>query len=224
MSRSYWILGHGNATLAMLIDMLLERHPEQSVDVHIISNIPVDDSAPFQFASVQRLQIHESELSEWDGVHDGAVLGVGTPRSMQIVLDDFRESHGIEKSDFLQLSHPSAIVAHAVQLDSGVTLGPRTVIAPYAHIGCLTFVNRGATVGHHTTIGEMCRINPGANIAGHCQIGNSVSIGIGATIIDHIEIGNNTVVGAGSVVTKPLPDNVVAYGVPARVVREVGPE
>ena len=37
-----------------------------------------------------------------------------------------------------------------------------------------------------------------------------------------ITIGDNSVIGAGSVVTNDIPDNVVAFGVPCRVIREIG--
>jgi len=40
-------------------------------------------------------------------------------------------------------------------------------------------------------------------------------------VIDRIRIGANTVVGAGSVVTRDLPSNAIAYGSPAKVVREI---
>ena len=43
-----------------------------------------------------------------------------------------------------------------------------------------------------------------------------------AVILPGVTIGDNVVVGAGSVVTKDLPDNVVAVGNPCRVLREVG--
>jgi maltose O-acetyltransferase len=52
-------------------------------------------------------------------------------------------------------------------------------------------------------------------------IGDNVWIGTGARILPGVTIGSNTVVGAGSVVTKSLPPNVVAAGVPARVVRQL---
>ena len=39
-------------------------------------------------------------------------------------------------------------------------------------------------------------------------------------IIDGIKIGRNSVIGAGSVVTKDIPDNVVAYGNPCKIIRE----
>ena len=51
-------------------------------------------------------------------------------------------------------------------------------------------------------------------------IGNNVWIGGGAIIMPGVTIGDNAVIGAGSVVTKDIPDNVIAYGNPCRVVRE----
>ena len=74
-------------------------------------------------------------------------------------------------------------------------------------------------LGHHTTIGDYCSINPGTNIAGNVTIGEGTTIGMGANILHHVKIGKNTIIGAGSVVTKDIPDNVVAYGSPCKVVR-----
>ena len=53
------------------------------------------------------------------------------------------------------------------------------------------------------------------------HIGNDVWIGGGAVILPGVNIGNNVVVGAGAVVTHDIPDNSLALGVPARVVREI---
>ncbi len=53
-------------------------------------------------------------------------------------------------------------------------------------------------------------------------IGKNCWIGAGAIILPGVKIGDNVVVGAGSVVTKDLPDNVVAVGNPCRVLREIG--
>lgn len=50
-------------------------------------------------------------------------------------------------------------------------------------------------------------------------IGNQVWIGGGAILLPGVTIGNNVVIGAGSVVTGDIPDNVIAYGNPCRVVR-----
>ncbi len=54
------------------------------------------------------------------------------------------------------------------------------------------------------------------------HIGNNVWIGAGVIIVPGITIGDNSVIGAGSVVTKDVPENVVAAGNPCRVLREIG--
>ena len=53
------------------------------------------------------------------------------------------------------------------------------------------------------------------------HIGDNAWIGAGVTVVPGVTIGKNTVIGAGSVVTKDIPDNVVAVGNPCRVMREV---
>lgn len=55
-------------------------------------------------------------------------------------------------------------------------------------------------------------------------IGNSVWIGAGVIVNPGVHIGNNVVVGSGSVVTKDIPDNVIAVGNPCRVMREITDE
>ena len=45
-------------------------------------------------------------------------------------------------------------------------------------------------------------------------------IGAGATILPRIKIGRNVVIGAGAVVTKDIPDSVVAFGSPAKIIKE----
>ncbi len=53
-------------------------------------------------------------------------------------------------------------------------------------------------------------------------IGKNCWIGAGVVIVPGVKIGDNVVIGAGSVVTRDIPDNVVAVGNPCRVLREVG--
>lgn len=53
-------------------------------------------------------------------------------------------------------------------------------------------------------------------------IGNNVWIGANAVILPGVHIGDNSVIGAGSVVTKDIPENVVAVGNPCRILREIG--
>ena len=56
---------------------------------------------------------------------------------------------------------------------------------------------------------------------GRIRIGNNCFIGIRCIIMKGVTIGDNCIIGAGSVVTKDIPANVVAAGVPCRVIREI---
>jgi len=64
----------------------------------------------------------------------------------------------------------------------------------------------------------------GAQFSLPVVIKDHVWIGSNVTIMPGVTIGENSVIGAGSVVTKDIPDNVVACGVPCRVMREITEE
>lgn len=59
----------------------------------------------------------------------------------------------------------------------------------------------------------------GATSKGRPTIGNNVSLGANVTIIGNVRIGNNVTIGAGSVVVKSIPDNAIAAGNPAKVIK-----
>ena len=96
-----------------------------------------------------------------------------------------------------------------IQDGVGVTFGDNVFVAP----------NCCFTTAEHAIDPEMRKA--GVEIAKPIKVGNNVWIGAGSTILAGVEIGDNTVIGAGSVVTRSIPCNVVAVGVPCRVLREI---
>lgn len=96
-------------------------------------------------------------------------------------------------------------------------------------------IQDGAQVifGDHVFIGPNCcfttaehAIDPdmrksGMEVAKPITVGNNVWIGAGSTVLAGVTIGDNSVIGAGSVVKKDIPANVVAVGVPCRVIRKI---
>lgn len=59
------------------------------------------------------------------------------------------------------------------------------------------------------------------DVFGPIKIGNNVHIGWDAIIMPNVTIGDNCIIGAGAVVTKDIPSNSVAVGVPARVIESI---
>ena len=60
---------------------------------------------------------------------------------------------------------------------------------------------------------------PNIDIIKPIIVGNNVFLGYGVIILPGVQIGNNCIVGAGSIVTKSIPDNSVACGVPAKIIK-----
>lgn len=84
----------------------------------------------------------------------------------------------------------------------------------------------GIIISYFATIGSNCVIRQQVTIAQNNNnesaiIGDNVVIGAGAKIIGKVVIGNNVIIGANAVVTHDIPDNCVAVGVPARVIKKV---
>lgn len=74
------------------------------------------------------------------------------------------------------------------------------------------------TAGHPENIEQR---NEGLEYARPISVGNNVWFGGNVTVLPGVTIGDNTIIGAGSVVTKDIPENVVAAGNPCRVIRAV---
>jgi len=83
----------------------------------------------------------------------------------------------------------------------------------------------GIVIGSGAVIGDNCKIYQQVTIGKEKGkfpiIGDNVTIYSGAKIIGDVKIGDNAIIGANAVVTRDVPDNCVAVGVPARVIKKV---
>ncbi|WP_029902268.1 sugar O-acetyltransferase [Prevotella sp. 10(H)] len=93
-----------------------------------------------------------------------------------------------------------------------VTIGSNVFIAPNVGI---------YTAGHPFDVQQR---NEGLEYAYPVTIGDNVWIGAGVNILPGVNIGSNTVIGAGSVVSKDIPEGVLAVGNPCRVIRKITDE
>ncbi len=100
---------------------------------------------------------------------------------------------------------------------SGVNISNSTSLG----IGCIVYYNSNIT--HDCIVGDFVEISPSVSLLGNVKVGSFTQIGSNATILPKITIGKNVIIGAGSVVTKDIPDNSVAVGIPALVVKKLDP-
>ena len=89
------------------------------------------------------------------------------------------------------------------------------------HIGDYTHIGPNVTIGKNCTIvsGVVFGNKTEIETKGQVFVGDNVYFGLGCKVLGPVRIGNNVIIGANAVVTKDLPDNSVACGVPARVIR-----
>lgn len=103
----------------------------------------------------------------------------------------------------------------------------------YANFDCVMLDGGGIEIGDHVLFGPRVgiytsnhavdaweRVN-GACYARPVKIGNYVWVGAGVHINPGVTIGDNSIIGSGSVITKDIPANVIAAGVPCKVIREI---
>lgn len=91
----------------------------------------------------------------------------------------------------------------------------------FYHIGNFTEIKRSTHIGDNCTILSGVVIgNKGKEMDNHhVSIGNNCYIGLNVGIFGSIKIGNNVIIGANSIVTKDIPDNCIAAGVPAKIIK-----
>jgi serine O-acetyltransferase len=105
-------------------------------------------------------------------------------------------------------------------------VGTRTEIGGGLKIAHCT----GLVIGGRTVLGAHCDVRQNTTFGANFQktgpdgrqspvLGDHVSVGAGAVIIGPVRIGSGCVIGANAVVTCDIPDNMIAAGVPARVIK-----
>ena len=116
--------------------------------------------------------------------------------------------------------HPSAHISRFASVDEqGVIIGDRVEIQSDVIVNKNVIIRSDVTVCHNTTIKHDVFIGPKALVGAYITIDEFAYIGQASLLIsgkaEHV--GANSLVGAGAMVTKPVPENVVVIGSPARV-------
>jgi sugar O-acyltransferase (sialic acid O-acetyltransferase NeuD family) len=205
------ILGKSDATIAMMLDILESLNLFPHITIVNNLNLPIEhpfDNKKFKWNMVTTVP---------EDLTGPIVVGATYSDTKMKIVDVFGDSY-----NFVNLIHSTSSISSTAKLGKGLMINNNTSISAHTTIGDFVSLNRNASIGHHTVVEDFVNINPGVVIAGHVTIGEGSKIGMGAMIVDGVSIGKNSVIGAGSVVIKDIPDNVVAYGSPCKIIRTNG--
>ena len=148
-----------------------------------------------------------NELDRWEYEKINRALKEVIPHSENLfIVPPFYCEYGTH----IQLGKNFYANYHCVMIDvAKITIGDNCMLGPNVSI-----YTAGHPI-HPVTRSSGYEYGKPVSIGNHCWIGGSV------TIVGGVHIGNHAVIGAGSVVTKDIPDNVVAVGNPCRVIRTI---
>lgn len=127
-------------------------------------------------------------------------------------------------AQFATCIHPSAIIGANVSIGAGTVVMAGTIINPNTTVGEHSIINTKTSVDHDNTIGNFVSLAPNVTTGGNVKIGDFSAIGLSASIIHGKTIGRHSVIGASSLIVNNFNDQVIAYGVPAKLIRarEIG--
>ena len=113
-----------------------------------------------------------------------------------------------------------------VYLGAGTFLNHNCYLMDCATIRFGKKVFVGPNCGFYTAIHPLDKVQRAAGLerAESIEIGDDVWLGGDVTVLPGVKIGSGSVIGAKSLVTKDIPDNVLAFGNPCRVVKQIGLE
>lgn len=141
------------------------------------------------------------------------IISIGSCRVRKLIAERYDVAYATA-------IHPKSIISASAKIGDGTVVMPGAIINSDVEIGQHCIINTKASVDHECRIGDYVHIAPGSTLSGNVEVGACSWIGVGACVKQGIKIGKNCMIGAGAVVVKDIPDNVIAYGNPCRVIKQ----
>jgi sugar O-acyltransferase (sialic acid O-acetyltransferase NeuD family) len=139
------------------------------------------------------------------------VAAIGRPVWRRKMVEEAKKMGG----KFMSIIHPTATLSKWARIGEGAIMQRFCIVMPDAVIGDFFISNGFVGIGHDAVIGDYVHMNPHVVISGGTVIGNDVFIGLRATVLTS-RIGDGAVIGACALVTKDVPPNMMAKGMPAK--------
>lgn len=159
-----------------------------------------------------------SVLAQLKGSLFGGIVAVGDNWTRSRMVSSIYSVD--EKFTFVTAIHPSAEIAKGTMIGEGTVVMAGVVVGSDTRIGKHCILNTWASVDHDCSMGDYSSLAPRATTGGNVRVGSFSAISLGANVVHSINIGEHTVIGAGATVLSAIDPYVVAYGVPAKVIKK----
>lgn len=145
--------------------------------------------------------------------HDAVIVAIGDNRARR----ELTERLIAQGEQLANAIHPFTSIAPSATIADGVMISAGALVLPRAAIGRGVLLNTKASVDHDSVVGDFAHVSAGGTVGAKCTIGEETLIALGASVASDRTVGARTIIGAGAVVVRDIPDDVIAFGVPARV-------
>lgn len=153
--------------------------------------------------------------ANFSGDNAKIVIAVGEPKVRQALREKITASgYGLQS-----LVHATAFIGAETQIEDGAIIQFGCFVSCNVKIGANAFMQFNSSVGHDSIIGGDAVISPYVAISGTCTIGERAYIGVSVPVRENTSIGADSIIGMGSAVLHDIPENVIAFGYPARVMK-----
>ena len=207
-----------------IIDYIARSEKKTPVKVYVNTAGEVDFGSAKVFGGNGSYTV----FGDWSEL--GPILEANKDRVTDLVVENDRRNSGVPLLDMKAVPariEPGAVIREKVSIGAGAVIMMGAVLNIGAVVGEGTMIDMGAVLGGRATVGARCHIGAGAVLAGVIEpasarpvvVEDGVLVGANAVIIEGVHIGKNAVVAAGAVVLEDVPDNAVAAGNPARIVK-----
>jgi len=142
-------------------------------------------------------------------------IAVGEPEIRKTLYEKVTN----EGYNLATLIPPQIYIPESAEILPGSTINIYSSISCNVKIGANVYIQPHTLIGHDCTIEDHSVISPSVAVAGNCFIGKCSYVGMGVQVKEKTKIGASSIIGMGSVVLNDIPENVIALGNPARVIR-----
>jgi UDP-N-acetylbacillosamine N-acetyltransferase len=205
----------GAGSTALIVADMIRLRDQYEISGFLDSVNPKRAQTKFCDASILGGEEQLDDLLQQGVNHLICAISIGRVR---LQLTELARAKGFQLAAAI---HPQTIIASGVTIGAGTFIMAGAVVMPGSRLGENVIISTCASVDHECNIADGAWINDGVHLGGRVIVEQAATVEIGAIVAGQLRIGADSVVGAGSLVLNDIPNGVLAYGRPAKVIRKI---